>query len=675
MFDNFNSPNVDTTPSARNILIPFQEFTPMSPPPFNSIVDLPLPIQNALPEIAATTANQISKVAATSPVFCFLYNRVMMHGMRNKEWQKILEAVAYHTWYNIKSRKYPSEPAAMQDACKSVIMVYASYQAVQTNEMQYLLTVQQQNEVKELARRWPLFAEQYELLINEARQGRAAGHNNMGGGSFSQQQSISSAWARPGERQAVGAGASGLGSIAPSATYLAPGDDVESLMQSQRERSIYDEPEPTFRPTRREMFVPGVNDREVKPAPAPKMPPKASFLSHVTEITQGGIRHHDRNTDPIVTVTADRWQPSPYQPYHPAYRYYEEATYELQRDAHGFERVIAIISPKETEMDRSQHNFTSIASFFTSMSGSHADAEVSVQYALSATAKAILSGEVGENSEATELYKKLGVIENEPIDVPPQTSLRALVAEARAYQIASGSQELTFLVRSGIGSQVVSYTNHLDIIGDLRGMSLEKAAKYLTSLVGQIKETLDQSNMGKLQFVLGIDRAIKRELLNVIRFRMGLGSDFNFDSFMEDEEGIRTALQSVHGMSHTKAYLGVQSQLLPVMFDEAVVSVQPIDNGEDVEVGYTTSISPMVTLLLLNISDEQFGLQLPDGAVCEVFSDTFPGLHEFIKNVVQANPGVLHHYLVTNDDVVYEVNSGMVGFDKHMVLTRVTNLL
>jgi hypothetical protein len=78
----------------------------------------------------------------------------------------------------------------------------------------------------------------------------------------------------------------------------------------------------------------------------------------------------------------------------------------------------------------------------------------------------------------------------------------------------------------------------------------------------------------------------------------------------------------------------------------------------------------MVTMLLLNISDEQLGLQLPDGAVCEVFPDTFPGLYDFITGVVKSNPGALHHYIATVDDVVYEVNVGLVG-ENHMVLTRV----
>ena len=670
MFNNFNQ-ITDTSPPSTRIVVPVAVFAPNNPPPFRPVSNIPAPLAAALPVIASTLANRLGEVAAQNPVFCFLYNRVTLNAMQNPEWQKLVEATTYHTWYNINTKKYPNEEAALADACKSVLMVYSAYIATQVGEMRGLLSIPQQNEVVELAKRWPVFVEQYQRLENEARSVHSSMQNSFQGG-FAQQQSVAAAWGQPGT-QNVGATTGGLSALAPTATYVAPGQNIAPA--NNQATSYYDEPQqPVFRPSRKEMFIPGINDKDAKATKQepPRVPPKASFLSHVTEIASGKVTHHDRNVNPIQTATADEWNPSPFQPYHPAYRYYQEPIYEVQVDASGMRRVIAIINDKETAMDRTKHNFTSSASYFTAFGGAHAETEVKVAHALTETAKAILSGSVGENEEATKLYSSLGVIDNEPVEVPPQTSLRALVSEARVFQMASGSNELTFLVSSAISHQIVSRTNHLEVIQKLRTMSLEAGATWLKKMVEELKNNGDFQDVGFLQFLLGVDRAIKKELLTVIRFRMGVGSDFNFDSFMDDEEDIRNALRSVHGVSHLKSYTKIQAHLLPTMLAEFGVEVSPIKSNEDdtPALGWITSISPMVTMLLLNISDEQLGLQLPDGAVCEVFPDTFPGLYDFITGVVKSNPGALHHYIATVDDVVYEVNVGLVG-ENHMVLTRV----
>lgn len=660
---------IDTTPPSTVILVPVQQFSQNNPPPYSPVPGIPPQLQAAVPVIAAVTANKVGNNAATSPIFCFLYNRITMNAMRNKEWQKLLEAVTYHTWYNINTRKFQTEEQALDQASRDVIMVYASYIAVNTPEMRNLLTISQQNEVIEYAKRWEVFVQEYQRLEQEARTVATNVQSSFAGG-FQPTPSVASGWATPNSHQAA-TGAGGLGSFAPAATYVAPGQDI--TQKPVRDASFYDEPVTTpYRPAQKEMFIPGVNQENTRQTEQPKKPPKASFLNYVTEIHKNSVQHLDRTATPIESVSADKWEPSPFQPYHPAYRYNQEATYEYQLDASGIRRVIAIVSPKETEMDKSKHNFASPASMFSNLSFGHAYAEITVAEALTATAKAILSGEVGENKEATDLYKSLGVIDSEPVDIVPQTSLTALIAEARAYWLASGSTEPTFLVGSSLSCQVVSKTSHLDIVKQLRHCTLEAAAKYLRGMVEEIKFTMNPEDAGKLQFILGIDRAIKRELLNLIRFRMGVGPDFNFDSFFEDEEGIRAALQSVHGIAHANSYKTIQSQLLPTLFDESLVSEVSINKNEtDAEpAGFITSFSPMVTMLLMNLSDEQLGFMLPDGAVCEVFADTFPGLYAFIGGVVKSNPGSLHHYIVTNDDVVYEVNVGLVGAN-HMVLTRV----
>lgn len=666
----FNTNNVDTTPSSRTIMVPFQEFSPQNPPPYRQVNGVPIALRDAMSIIASTLINKINKVSTTSVVFCFLYNRVTLNGMQNAEWQKVLEAVVYHTWYNINSRKYPDEPSALNDACQSVIMVYGSWIAGQTPEMQYLLSVQQQNEVRECAKRWPMFTEQYDILAAEAQKAQSGPRGMQN--SFASTQNVSAAWSTPGRPQ-VGNGVGGLTDMAPSATYTAPGQD---LTQVKQHNSFYDQPTtPTsYRPSRREMFIPGINDKQARPVQQePKTPPKASFLSHVTEIANGTIKQYNHQSSNTMQTTAKHWGPSNLQPYHPGYRFNQDVVYELDIDNNGMKRVIAILQVKEQEMDPSKHDFTSSASLISMMQGvPKAQTELSVSYALTTTAKAILSGEIGENEEATQLYRKLGIVDNEPMIIEEvQTSLKAAIAEARGNQILRSDDHLmTFLVRASVATSIASTTSHRDIVKQLQGHSLLSAAGWLKTMLDDIKAHLHSGNIGKLQFLLGIDRLIKRELLSVINFRMGIGNDFSFDSFIEDEKELEKALQSVHGVSYSKAYNAVQPTLLPIIFDEENISEFAITDHLEKAVGYITRIAPTITLLLLSISDEQLGLQLPNDAVCEVFEDTFPGLHEFISSIVQTNPGVLHHYIVTNDDVVYEVNVGLVG-TQHMVLTRI----
>lgn len=664
---------IDTTPSSRNQLVPPQQFSPQYPPPFGPVQGIPPALAAALPTIASVTANMLGKNSTISAVFCFLYNRVTMHGMRNHEWQKLLEAVTYHTWFNINEGKHPNEDAALQDAAKMVIIVYASFVAYNTPEMRQLLTIGQQQEVMQYAERWPVFTQAYTQLEAQSRtmasQQQATMMGGMGG--FSQQASaVASGWGSPNTNRAA-TGAGGLGGFTPPASYVAPGDEIKPVAANNG-GGYYDEPaQPVFKPVQTEIYIPGVSRGPAPKVEVPKTPPKASFLNHVTEIQSGRITHHDRVMNPIETATADQWVPTPYQPYHPAYRTGQEAFYEFQADHNGLKRVIAIVSTKETEMDQSKHNFTSAASMFSSLTFGDTPAEVKVSEALSQTAAAILSGEVGENSEATALYKALGVVNATPVEVPAQTSMRALLAEARGYRLICGFSEPTFVVSSGLSYQVVSKSSHQNLLKTLRTCSLEAGAKELKSVIEMIKNVGKAEDRGTLEFVLGLDRAIKQELLSVIRFRMGVGTDFSFDNFFEDEPDVRAALSSVYGISHQKAYHAVQAQLLPTMLDESVVEELVLNGATDEEPkGFSTVISPMVTLLLVDLSDEQLGFKLPDGAVCEVFSDTFPGLHEFISTVVQTNPGALHHYIATNDDVVYEVNVGLVG-NGHMVMTRV----
>lgn len=648
-----------TTPPCNAVLVPTQHWTPQTPPPFDPVPGIPNPLHAALPVIAATTMNMLSKNVTTSYTLCYLYNRITMNAMRNREWQKMLEAVVFHTWYNINTNTFQSEDQALDAAAKAVILAYSSFVAVHEPAMRSWLPVSQQEEVKNLAQRWLQFVAEYQKLEQQNRAAATHAAPSAMGLSTHVDPTI---WNQP-----TPGNDAGMATFAPAATWGAP----ESNQPKQASVGFYDQPVQEVRPGKREMFVPGASPESQRPeAPVVKEPPKASFLSTVTHISQQGVTQAPMNH--AQQATADEWEPTPYQPYHPAYRTGDQAIYEYHNDANQIRRVIAIIN-QEAEMDRSQHAFSSNASYAAFYGTPHEAPEMKIQEALSATAKAIMEGDVGENPEATELYRALGVIDNEPVEIDTQTSLRGLITEARSFRVVAAETAGTFIVASSVAHQIVSKTQHGDLITKLSNAgSLANAAKLLKAELEAVKADPTQNRRGYLDFILGLDRVIRQELMQVIRFRMGVGERFRFDSFMEDEPDVRAVLKDAYGLSYEQAYRQLEASLLHALFSPELVNVMDLNPSEgEAPAGYVTSISPMVTMLLMDISDEQFGLQLPDGAVCEVFQDTFPGLFDFIKSVVANNPGALHHYLVTNDDVVYEVNVGLVGHNKHMVLTRI----
>lgn len=630
----------DTNPSCRQLVMqPFQ-FGPHYPAPTPAIQTLPPALQQALPLIAIEAGNFLNQNAAANPVYTYYFNIVSQNGFRNGFWERLVHFAGHYTWLVLQQRLYATDQEAIRQAAQFSVQTMASVTAMENPQIQAFIDANLWQGCMAIAQKFQSVQAQFAQLGQPQQQQVVQGgyqQQAYGQATYQPQPVQPNVWntqQQQPQHQPVTTDAMGGSSV----VYSSRAVHVPQQEQSQ---------------VKKYMTIPGseqpVTDTTVRMEPVQQRPEIKGILMS----PGGGIQTVDSNTPEAVPV--GNWAPFYGQYYVPAFDSNYQKLTMVSRAVAGLtgNRNIFLVENKgASEMNRAEHVIGTARSMYRDVNPNNVPRVQAVGSDLELAAKALEVTTNQESDETTKAYKEMGLVAMD-MELAPEDSVVGLVNAARILRMTHQQQpHAAFSVTGSVATKFITRSSFHSLFETLGNM------KTFGDMVDVLKVQAGKEQDSDTASLIGrIDRYLTREVLHVIRHRMGL-THFSFDSFIDDIADVFAVLKSDWGDLYVQALIKFQDPFITATF--GVDALSYMDSGDD-SVMECVASEPAVSVTLLDVDSDEFGIKIPDDAAYEVFATNFPGLYEFIEAVAVSQPSALHHYIVTDDDVVFEVHQSLVG--------------
>lgn len=646
---------MDTNPSCLQMQVRPQQFAPSWQAPFpQAIQQTPPALMNDVPHIANAVGNIVAQCAQMNPAYMYYYNVVGYQNFNNDQFMKLVEFAARYYLLLITQRAVASPVDGMNQAADFAVRMMASITVLETPQLHQFISREIYDASAQIASKMQSIVAQFSQMSQQYQQ--PTGYT---GGGY--------AAATPGYAVAGGYGQQGVlvepfkpltptGSLNP---HLQP--SVEMPTGTGRTRRRLRAPVQNEQEEKQQFFaIPGVKKEPPTVKAAPPEPPKpAATVTHMSKDNGMTVTDIPFKSVPTNAKVDLKWVPFPGQLYLPAYcEHFQKLEIERLPTADGknFINHATVKDLEIEEMNRADHAITTAHSLYRDMSPTNQPRLERLIADLNLTARAVKAMSSLEDGDTTESFRELNLVEADAV-FKGEDSLISFVTTARVrrMQVQTAGERSAFTVTGSIVTNfVVDQKLAAPLFSELAALdTFDEVADTLKDFTK--KNQTEQA----ASLVWRIDRYLRRELLHVIRKRMGL-SDFVFDSFIDDQKDVFAVLAKDCGTAYSKALARYQSQFLKALFGEKSVAYADDDTP-------LVSSEPLSTVTLLDIDYDEFGVRINDNVAHEVFSTNFPGLYDFIKAVVVNNPNVLHHYIITEDDHVFEVNRSVVGEEIYLL--------
>lgn len=370
------------------------------------------------------------------------------------------------------------------------------------------------------------------------------------------------------------------------------------------------------------------------------------------------------------------WLPSQIQAYPPTYVVGKQtATLIASYDPITSQPCAIFEVKEETEMDREKHQLTAaVQAFITSPVEQGQTREQSAQAAIEKVTKK-MSEMI--NDVAKEPISK--IVHNISDTVIHATSISNAIFDAR-YRLAAQNNGNTvctsMLTPVLLTTPFVTNSDHRALIkGIAECVKFKDVSTYLTSHA----KSNAYNDAGVREFFMNIDAWLTNEFNNVISKRLCLDA-YSIDSFVDDADDFIPFIRNKRGDIYADALLRVEENLIKswvAVLDEAdhdiiSKSVAPvIDVNDDSVPRHLTIIPNYNTVTVVGVHSRELKIGIPTKGSAVIDSTNFPFLQRFVSalysKVRDVNVKFNHHYLVTSDDVVYEVTEGLVGYGAYLI--------
>lgn len=408
-----------------------------------------------------------------------------------------------------------------------------------------------------------------------------------------------------------------------------------------------------------------------------------AYLRNNSQATQPQITNNNNNQThqqvqqpPAPPPPPKTWLPSQIQAYPPTYVVGKHtATLVASYDPITSQPCAIFEVKEETEMDRTKHQLThAVQAFISAPVENGKTREQSAQAAIEKVTKK-MSEMI--NDVAKEPIAK--IIHGVSDTVIHATSVHNAIFDARyrAAHINKGQTVCTSLISPVL--LTTPFVTNIDHRALIKGIT--ECAKFKdvsTYLTAQAKSNT-YSDAGVREFFMNIDAWLTNEFNNVISKRLCLDA-YSIDSFVDDADDFFGFIRNKRGDIYADALLRVEELLIKswvAVLDEAdhdilAKAVAPVINIEDNEVPqYLTMIPNYITVTVIGVHSKELKIGIPTKGSAAIDSTNFPFLHRFVSTLYSkirdVNVKFNHHYLVTSDDVVYEVTEGLVGYGAYLI--------
>lgn len=379
------------------------------------------------------------------------------------------------------------------------------------------------------------------------------------------------------------------------------------------------------------------------------------------------------------------WKASPEQPYPPLINPRKEV---LQLAYSDSKTLIMKVQPLgEDKMDRNQHRLTSTATGKIAEVGQNAEQRTA---AANGAIRRIAAASNVEKAVATD--KRAAVLgelsKNYIPEIVSAVSIDDLIFMTRltaAARFGATPKNTAIRMDGDLAKRFVFNEYNEDRATVYVGGQLNQAAAAGT--YGALKNALQNinayQNTSLKELANQLDVYLASELNTYVMSNLGVDS-LSIDSFYDDLEPLATILGNQAGPVYVEALKDRQEK-----FVRTAVGSFHLDNDfilaegdpteglvaqDDVETNRPVilTLNKLCSVTLISLYDKELDLGLFEGNTSAIQSASHPVLLEFARSVVDDNNrtnerNFAHHYLVTADDVIYELQKGSLGNENFLI--------
>lgn len=394
----------------------------------------------------------------------------------------------------------------------------------------------------------------------------------------------------------------------------------------------------------------------------------------------------------LPPATLSDWKPSNLQAYPPAYResihkaVIEDAVDPIVSKACY---VIKIVQKDEQEMDRSQHKLGAInRNHQNAVNASLTQAGTDFDTHLGGGLTESVSASNKELPEFVSVKNVLTTAHSTPNKFGMATSMSEAVFSAQLKLQQTFRGNILFKAFTNftiLNKSHVSEHSYRVILEEISGCdTYAEVAKVMTTHLNNAPRDASLA-----QFIEILDNFLCDEFNNFTATRLAL-ADIKISSFISDAPIIIDYIRNSRGdayadsLSNTQ-YNFLQSTIFSRFIDEEnhqflteAVIPEDIEEIDDHEVvandDIITHIPQIISVTAVGVKAEDLDIGNLAGYGNMVTSEHFPAIVKFARTLFNTaskiNAKVAHHYLVTMDKVVFEINEGIIGVGNTVLISR-----
>lgn len=336
-----------------------------------------------------------------------------------------------------------------------------------------------------------------------------------------------------------------------------------------------------------------------------------------------------------------------------------------------------IVQPRSKEdMDRDQHSIVTsaqmaVTSFIPAAFSTRAEA---VDNALSNTI-------IKKSKESSKLTDE--VIEKD--SWTSEMFIEESIFENKAAQVAESTEDSCVSYRSKhiIAKPFISKRDNSDILKHLSN------AKTISDLCKKMQGLLTgKTNKQIVQFVNELDKYLTVEFVKYLGAKFGIYVK-RLDSFMDDCQDIYDFILNESTEAHLSGFkeqeiIFINTYLSAMVGEELKAQLKKeceiIDENGKVAV-FVTFVESFYSITTIDIHSTELGVEFYKATEDEgkgrsslIRQSSNPALFKFAKDLIAASIEddflFAHHLLITNDNVVFEISKGVVGFQENYLINE-----
>lgn len=335
--------------------------------------------------------------------------------------------------------------------------------------------------------------------------------------------------------------------------------------------------------------------------------------------------------------------------------------------------VISYIEPlKGPELDRARHKITTMSQVYTSLIpdnyGTRAESlEDNIDKMFKVDYKEVDTLNKCETDEERNKYKHILT------HIEPKWVFESFIDMAifngrltEKENSLNGVECSVYRTYAMIAKPIISTEDHSEFIDNI---SECKTFNEIASLLNNAV-TFSQENKSLVALCYEIDKLLKYEINHVLRNKMSLNG-ISIDSFMDDVKDLPEFLNNNFGDKYKSIFNDFQKSYIPQLIstpgpNEIKNVREMLMDDHDFESNVVINfIDQQFSFTFINVEDFELEIKPFEDCASSIIEDQQPLMYKIVSGIFNQDRDIehdcLHNLIITSDNVIYEVQKGLVG--------------